>query len=65
MSSTKNNNQTLTCFRFQKGGSLRDVLHGANPAHNYLRKYGSPKKNQVALVCGIKKPKVVLAGFAA
>ena len=36
--------------RFQKGGSLRDSLHGANPGQNYLRKYCSPKRNQVYTV---------------
>merc|ERR1719370_2555793 len=36
----------LTITRFQKGGSLRDSLHGANPGQNYLRKYCSPKRNQ-------------------
>ena len=35
--------------RFQKGGSLRDSLHGANPGQNYLRKYCSPKRNQVCV----------------
>jgi len=45
----------LTITRFQKGGSLRDVLHGANPAYNYLRKYGSPKKNQALQLNDIRQ----------
>jgi len=36
----------LTVTKFNKQGTLRDILHDTKPQHSYIRKYCSPTKNQ-------------------
>ena len=36
----------LTVTKFNKQGTLRDILHGTKPQQTYIKKYCTPSKNQ-------------------